>query len=155
MEEIVNCEVCGGSDLKSVLDLGLHPLCDDLVPFDSNRRCKEYPIEILFCAACNSAHQRYQVPKHELFTKDYHYRARMTGSVLIGMSELVDSCENKFGNLIGKSVLDVGCNDGSLLNFFAAKRCKTIGIEPTGAAAESKHRTINAFFDKDSAETVL
>ena len=155
MEAISKCEVCGGSDLASVLDLGMHPLCDDLVPFDSRRTCKEYPIEILFCSTCNTAHQKFQVPKAELFTKDYHYRARMTGSVLVGMSDLVDSCEKKFGNLIGKQVLDIGCNDGSLLNFFAAKGCRTMGVEPTGAAAESKHQTINAFFDREVAQSVL
>lgn len=155
MEAIKNCEVCGSSDLKSVLDLGLHPLCDDLVPFGCDRQCKEYPIEILFCGNCNTAHQRYQVPKKELFKKDYHYRARMTGSVLVGMSDLVDSCERQFGDLAGKTVVDIGCNDGSLLNFFEAKGCKTIGVEPTGAAADSRHKTINAFFERGTAEQVL
>ena len=154
MEAINKCEVCGNTALEMVLDLGLHPLCDDLVPFDSSRQCKVYPIEILFCNVCNTAHQRFQVPKQELFTKDYHYRARMTGSVLVGMSELVDSCEQRFGNLSGKSVLDIGCNDGSLLNFFAEKGCKTMGVEPTGAAADSKHTTLNAFFDRDAVERI-
>jgi SAM-dependent methyltransferase len=124
------------------------------VPFDSERKCREYPIEILFCKVCNTAHQRFQVPKKELFTKDYHYRARMTGSVLVGMSDLVDNCEKRCGPLQGKSVLDVGCNDGSLLNFFAQKGCRTIGVEPTGAAADSSHRTLNAFFDRESALAV-
>jgi len=79
----------------------------------------------------------------------------MTGSVLSGMSELVESCEKKLGSLEGKTVLDVGCNDGSLLNFFQEKGCKTIGVEPTGAADDSTHDTINAFFDEDSAKKVL
>jgi len=154
MQAINKCEVCGGTDLEPVLDLGLHPLCDDLVPFEGTRKCKEYPIEILFCRTCNTAHQRYQVPKRELFTKDYHYRARMTGSVLVGMSDLVDSCERLFGYIGGKTVLDVGCNDGSLLNYFEDKACKTIGVEPTGAAADSRHRTLNTFFDRQAAETI-
>jgi len=46
MIEISECEVCGATDLKMVLDLGLHPLCDDLVAIGSGRRCNEYPIEI-------------------------------------------------------------------------------------------------------------
>ena len=28
---IRNCEVCGSAKLKKVLDLGNHPLCDDLI----------------------------------------------------------------------------------------------------------------------------
>ena len=79
----------------------------------------------------------------------------MTGSVLTGMAGLVDSCEQKFGNLSGKLVLDVGCNDGSLLDFFKAKGCRTIGVDPTGAALESKHPTLNTFFDNECAIEIL
>jgi len=155
VKEIDSCEVCGNKHLKSVLNLGMHPLCDDLVPIGEHRICKEYPIEILFCDVCLTAHQRYQVPKEDLFTDSYHYRARMTGSVLSGMSELVSSCELRLCGVKGKTVLDIGCNDGSLLNFFKAKECRTIGIEPTAAAVDSRHRTINAFFDKKTAKEVL
>ena len=155
MNEIQICEVCGNQDLNTVLDLGSHPLCDDLVPFGNPRICKEYPIEILFCNQCLTAHQRFQVPKRDLFTANYHYRARMTGSVLSGMSDLVNSCQQKFGDLSGKLVLDIGCNDGSLLGFFKERGCRTIGVEPTDAAKDSTHTTINAFFDSESASKIL
>ena len=46
MLEINSCEVCGNHKLINVLDLGRHPLCDDLVLIGENRVCKEYPIEI-------------------------------------------------------------------------------------------------------------
>jgi len=155
MNEIHHCEVCGNKDLRSVFNLGKHPLCDDLVPIGNSRICKEYPIEILFCDICLTAHQRFQVPPKELFTDSYHYRARVTGSVLTGMSDLVDSCEQRLGTIKGKTVLDVGCNDGSLLNYFESKGCLTIGVEPTGAAAESRHKTLNTFFDEDTANEIL
>lgn len=154
MNEITKCEVCDSSALTPVLDLGKHPLCDDLVPLGESRICKEYPIEILFCDVCKTAHQKYQVPKKELFTESYHYRARMTGSVLIGMADLVASAENLLGRLAGKKVLDIGCNDGSLLNFFAERQCETFGIDPTAAVREAKHRTLEAFFDEASAAAI-
>ena len=155
MIEITSCEVCNSQELTRVLDLGSHPLCDDLIPIGDATVCKEYPIEILFCEKCLTAHQRYQVPKKTLFTENYHYRSRMTGSVLTGMADFVEGCEKRFGDLNGKIVLDVGCNDGSLLNFFQEKGCITIGIEPTGAAMESRHTTINEYFDSKSVNKVL
>ena len=151
MIEISNCEVCNNSDLLSVLDLGLHPLCDDLVKIDNERVCKQYPIEILFCDHCFTAHQRFQVPREELFPKSYHYRARMTGSVLTGMADLVENCEKKFGKITDKVALDIGCNDGSLLDFFRKKGCKTIGIDPTNAIKDSKHDSLQAYFDLKSS----
>lgn len=149
------CEVCKSPVGAAVLDLGSHPLCDDLKPIGSEEMSSEYPIEISFCETCFTAHQDYQPPKQELFSPDYHYRARMTGSVLSGMKDLVDSCEKYWGNLNGKKIIDIGCNDGSLLNFFRDKGCKTLGIEPTDAAKDSSHQTINAFFDEESAKQSL
>ena len=155
MIKITKCEVCEEKQLKKVLNLGKHPLCDDLIPIEDKSTCKEYPIEILFCEKCLTAHQSYRIPKQTLFTNSYHYRARMTGSVLSGMTDFVEGCENRFGSLREKVVLDIGCNDGSLLDFFKIKGCKTVGIEPTGAALDSKHTTINEYFDKRSAYQVL
>ena len=154
MKKIVKCEICGNINLDKVLDLGLHPLCDDLVKTTENRKCIEYPIDILFCRNCYTAHQKFQVPKQNLFKKNYHYRARMTGSVLTGMSDLVNSIEKKIGPLKNKNCLDIGCNDGSLLNFFKKKGCKTMGVEPTSAARDCKHKVINKFFDKKVARQI-
>lgn len=135
---ISRCEVCGNSDLIDVLDLGKHPLCDDLVPIGDQRVPAEYPISIAYCATCKTAHQKYQVPKRTLFPESYHYRARHTADVLNGMRQLVEACQNQLGALQGLRVLDIGCNDGSLLSIFAEKGAVTFGIEPTGAAADAK-----------------
>jgi hypothetical protein len=158
LKEISICEVCDNNDLKPVLNLGLHPMCDDLVPINDSRVCKEYPIEILYCNNCFTAHQKYQIPKDELFPKTYHYRSRFTADVLKGMEDLVASCENEFGDLSNKKVLDIGCNDGSLLDFFRFKGAVTFGIEPTGAADDAiakGHTVINDFLSPTSAQNFV
>lgn len=155
LNEISCCEVCGSTDLRPILDLGRHPMCDDLVRIDDERTCKEYPIDILYCDRCITAHQHYQIPKHELFPPTYHYRSRHTADVLNGMRQLMAASEQMLGSLQGKKVLDIGCNDGSLLSIFAERGAITFGIEPTGAAADAAERghvVINDFFSEDVAK---
>jgi cyclopropane fatty-acyl-phospholipid synthase-like methyltransferase len=54
------------------------------------------------------------------------------------MDSLVESVEALTGSLKGRIVLDIGCNDGSLLDRFSAKGAKTLGVEPTGAHSMQK-----------------
>jgi hypothetical protein len=158
VNKISLCEVCGNTDIEFVLNLGLHPMCDDLVAVGDARVCIEYPIEILFCKKCGTAHQRFQVPKEDLFPSSYHYRSRFTADVLNGMEGLVNSCVSRFGDLAGKTVLDIGCNDGSLLDFFRAKGAVTIGLEPTAACMDAKqkgHITYNEFLSPAAADIIV
>lgn len=151
------CEVCGATNLHQVLDLGMHPMCDDLIKVGDSRSCCEYPIEILYCSRCRTAHQRHQIPKHDLFPRTYHYRSRFTADVLNGMASLVDSCAKRFGGIEGKKVVDIGCNDGSLLGFFREKGATTIGIEPTDACLDARsqgHVAYNGFFAEKLAAEV-
>jgi SAM-dependent methyltransferase len=155
---IASCEVCGHEALQTVLDLGSHALCDDLVPVGDPRLCRRYPIEILWCDQCRTAHQRHQVPKQELFPRSYHYRAALTRDVLDGMAQLVASVIRHEGPVTGQRVLDVGCNDGSLLSVFAAHGAHTFGIDPTDAALEARargHVVQQAYFDPDVARTFV
>lgn len=152
-KEIKSCEVCGSVNLKSVLDLGMQPLCDDLIPIGEDRQSILYPIEILLCEKCMTAHQKYQIEKSILFSDSYHYRSRFTNDVLNGMKNLVDSCEDLVGSLRGCNVLDIGCNDGSLLDYFREREANTFGIEPTLAALDGvkkDHTIFKNYFDYES-----
>ena len=157
MIEIKSCEVCDNNDLISAIDLGLHPMCDDLKEINSNDLCANYPIDILLCSKCITAHQRYQVPKSTLFPSSYHYRAKFTSDVLNGMKSLVEDLTDTNVHLSKKFVLDIGCNDGSLLNFFSKKGYITVGVEPTNAgddAIKNKHKVYKSFFSTEIATKI-
>lgn len=121
MKKIKNiCEVCDFKKQVEFLNLGKQPLCDDLIRINSKKINKKYETRLSFCKKCFTVHQIKQVNKKVLFPKNYHYRARFTQDVLDGMKDLT----NETTKLINKKkiILDIGCNDGSLLNEFKKKR---------------------------------
>jgi hypothetical protein len=156
MNKIETCEVCESTNLVEVLNLGDHPLCDDLISIEDDSISSEYPIEILLCLFCLTAHQKFQVPKLDLFPKNYHYRSRFTQDVLYGMRDLVNNIDTFLPSGIkNKVVLDIGSNDGSLLDFFKVLGAITVGIEPTNAAKESKsHFIYQEYFNLEIAEQI-
>ncbi len=154
-KKINSCEICKNKKLQLILNLGNQPLCDDLKKIGSKTKNKLYPIKIFYCNKCITAYQKLSINKKELFPKNYHYRAKNTKDVLDGMKELVSSCKKITKNLKNKKVLDIGCNDGSLLNFFKKEKCITYGIEPTDAYKDAKklgHIVLNNWFNTQTAK---
>ena len=144
---IKNCQICKNK-LSKFIDLEKQPLCDDLKNKPNNNVF--YKLEVNYCPKCLTAFQKYNINKHKLFPKNYHYRSANTKDVIDGMNDLVNKTKKISGALKNKKILDIGCNDGSLLDIFKKYGCKTYGIEPTGAALEAikkKHKVYNAYFD--------
>tara|TARA_B100001540_G_C15810073_1_gene644063 strand:+ start:1853 stop:3046 length:1194 start_codon:yes stop_codon:yes gene_type:complete len=152
----MKCEVCNSSNTFPFLDLGKQPLCDDLIKINSNKKCKKYTSKIYFCNTCYTAFHKTKVKPSKLFPKNYHYRARFTKDVIKGMKDLVISIK-KFTKKKRLKILDIGCNDGSLLDIFYKNNFITFGIEPTDAVqdANKKHILINNFFNKSTAKSFL
>jgi len=155
IKKISNCSICNSKIVKA-LDLGMHPLCDDLIKINSKKTSEKYPVNIYYCKKCLIAYQRFVVDKKILFPKTYHYRAKLTKDVVNGQLELVKDVKKIFKNIKNKNVLDIGCNDGTLLDFFRKEKCRTIGVEPTNAAldASKKHKIYNQFFDEKLARKI-
>ena len=135
---IRKCQICNNK-LFDVLNLGQQPLCDDLTkkPNSSNF----FKLQISYCKKCLTAFQKYNIERKVLFPKTYHYRSSNTIDVVEGMKDLVKSTKKYYPTLVNKTVLDIGCNDGTLLSLFKKQGAKTYGIEPTGAYLDAKKKS--------------
>ena len=155
--EVKSCQICGNKKLFRFLDLDHQPLADDLLPIkQGHREVLYYPLSISFCKKCILLQNDYIVGDNKLYPKSYHYVPGITKDVLKNFESLSKSLISNYKvNKDKDLIIDLGCNDGSLLNQFKLKGCKKVlGIEPTDTIKLAKKKgikTIQSFFNKKSA----
>ena len=154
----MNCEICNTKITKNLINLGYQPIPDNL---SKNARLsikkRKFKTKVDYCYKCITAFQTKVVKKKDLYTRNYGYRARNTKDVVNGLKNLSIDIKKNINKNNSSKILDIGCNDGTLLNFFYEKKFITYGIEPTDANKDCKknHKIIKGFFDENIAKKFL
>lgn len=153
-----SCQICGSKKLIDLFDFGFQPLADDLVSI--KKKITEtifYPLNIKICNKCRLLQSGYIINDRKLYPKNYHYRPGITKEIVNNFKTLSKSILTLYGiNTDNDLILDVGCNDGSLLKEFKKNGCKrNLGIEPTNTINFAKQKNISTlqnFFNIKTAK---
>ncbi len=120
------CVICGGKDLSKVLDLGEQALANAF--HDGTKEQTRYPLYLNSCQSCGHLQQGIAVDPDILF-KDYPYVSGTTKTLGDYFDWFVDKVEKDFpGRKL--HVLEIACNDGSLLKRFGELGHAVFGIDP-------------------------
>jgi SAM-dependent methyltransferase len=140
------CRVCGSKALKKVVDLGPQYLQGSFVkPGKEMPSTRKIPCTILRCNpevdenACGLLQMEHSVPPEILYAA-YWYRSGTNDTMKNHLKGIVDSVMSIVNSSAG-SVLDIGCNDGTLLGFYPSSFIK-YGCDPSDVAREVKHATV-------------
>jgi SAM-dependent methyltransferase len=144
------CVLCGGNRLYEFLDLGYHPHSDEF-RVDRDEPEVHYPLRLLQCKECELVQLSHVVERKEMFTKDYLYESSITKTALAHWEEFADSVIKTTGISSGK-IVDIGGNDGTLLERFKNKGFDVLNVDPAFEVvpiAEARGiPTINSFWRK-------
>ncbi len=152
------CQVCGSSDLRSILFIGYLPPVNGMPPVGS-RPGEEpaYPAEVLRCGNCELVQLGLIVDPAILFPPTYPYTSGTTRILRENFAQLYEEVRSRFPMDAGDLVVDIGSNDGTLLENFQKGGYRVRGIEPTNAGRLAQVRGIPtdiAFFDADAVATI-
>jgi len=146
-----SCQICNSNKLHLILDLGYQPLCDTLLTKEALiQNEKTYPLRMLWCEECTCVQLDYCVPGDEVYHPDYPYRSGITKELAEYQKNISGSLIKKYGLGSKDLVIDIGSNDGTLLNGFKDKGIRVLGVEPTNIAKIAQSQdidTIQALFD--------
>jgi 2-polyprenyl-3-methyl-5-hydroxy-6-metoxy-1,4-benzoquinol methylase len=129
------CQVCNSQDLELVIDLGHQPLCDSLLRTDQLAEPEvNYPLRLVRCRVCSLAQLDYIVPGEVVFHRNYPYRAGITKEVVDHHEASAAATVESRGLGPDSLVVDIGSNDGTLLDAFKRRGVRVLGVEPTDIA---------------------
>ncbi len=126
MIENTHCLACGSDNLTPSLDLGFQPLANNLTnkPNDQDR----YPLRVNLCKDCYHLQLSHTVDPTIIYS-NYLYVAG-TSQTLKDYSKWFAGYVDETCDQLTNSVLDIGCNDGTQLNYFKELGYNTYGIDP-------------------------
>lgn len=151
----MRCRVCDSTNLELAIDLGRQPWCNHFLKADELGTEPFYPLHVVFCHNCRTAQLDYTVPK-ELMFDDHTYLSGVTKSLSEHFRNVAEEVDGRFfRNVPGKSVLDIGSNDGTQLKHFKALGYDVLGVESSKTTArlaqEAGVPTLNEFFNLEVA----
>lgn len=143
------CRSCGSGRLTQMLDLG-NCYVSSFPDVPDGARLPRVPLELLLCADCSLLQLRHTVPGEWLYRR-YWYKSGVNPAMCRALADITRSATEFAGLATGDSVLDIGCNDGTLLRSYTVSGIHRFGFEPAenlaGEAAQGADRIIPDFFN--------
>jgi hypothetical protein len=129
-KEIAKCRISGSSHLISVLNLGEQVLTG-VFPRYVGQSVTKGPLELLWCPDSGLVQLRHSYDLKEMYGCDYGYRSGLNASMVMHLQDIVRRIERIAPLRAGDWVLDIGSNDGTLLNSYQTRGIRRVGIDPT------------------------
>jgi 2-polyprenyl-3-methyl-5-hydroxy-6-metoxy-1,4-benzoquinol methylase len=127
-----HCLACGSSNIKTALDLGMQPLANAYKNFADESE-SQYPLAVALCHDCYHLQLTHSVDPAIIY-RNYLYATGTNQTIQDYSDWFAAWCQEYSG--YPSTVLDIGCNDGTQLNYFKKFGIKTYGIDP----AENLHK---------------
>lgn len=155
----MKCFVCQDS-IEKFMSFGPMPIANGFISKENFDREYFFDMDVAFCENCKIFQLINQPNPEQMFNENYAFFS--------GTSEFMGNHFKKFADHVlddyikdkkDPFVVEIGSNDGIMLNNFAKKSIRHLGIEPSANVAKvASNRGINTiveFFDEALAEKIV
>jgi NDP-4-keto-2,6-dideoxyhexose 3-C-methyltransferase len=147
--------VCGSPELADVLSLGDQYIAGAFAePGGEQPVQRAIPLELVRCDmtrdenACGLIQTRQTVPGSILY-HSYWYRSGINRTMTENLHGIAQAAQSLVGLSAGDLVVDIGCNDGTLLDGYTVDNISYLGYDPSDVsryAVEKGYEVVNDFF---------
>jgi len=150
------CWVCA-STIRPFMTFGRMPIANNFLSEKDFNKEYFFEMEPAFCNKCKTFQLVRQPEPQQMFNDNYAF---FSGTSKF-MAKHFEEFSKKVLNYLDEDpfVVEIGSNDGIMLNNFAKKNIKHLGVEPSSNVAQvAKEKGINTtvnFFDKNLAQRIV
>ncbi len=160
-----HCRICGNPHLKPIVDLGNQPL-SCVFPKPADKNPSDAPLTLVRCdmqakpGACGLVQLLHTAELSEMYGTTYGYYSSISPTMVRHLETKVHALVDFVKPKPGDVVLDIGCNDGTLLNAYGAKAGLTrIGMDPSAKKFTANYqpdiRVVYDFFNEKGTRSLI
>jgi SAM-dependent methyltransferase len=154
MSDAAECRFCHGP-LAEFVNLGMSPLCESFLTKDQLNSAEPfYPLVAYICRDCLLVQLQEYVAPENIFS-EYAYFSGYSDAWLDHARRYVETMTAGLGLGPTSRVIEIGSNDGYLLQYFVEAGIPVLGIDPAAniaVAAEARGvPTLVKFFGRETA----
>jgi len=157
--QTLSCLLCGSATVEQFLDLGHTALANKfLTEGELSTAEPTFPLRVGFCHTCGHVQLTEIVPPAAMF-EDYLYVSSASDTLKEHLHDLSDIVFKRYHLRHEDLVIDIGCNDGTLLGGFRRHGVRVLGVDPAVNLAElTRDAGIEryvGFFSAHSAQEIV
>lgn len=151
------CLICQ-KDYEPFISLGNMPIANGFLAEEDFDREYFFEMKVGYCDHCHMVQLAEQPSREMMFHENYAFFSSTSTLQTAHFKNFADMLGERF--LLGDDpfVVELGSNDGIMLQNLAARNVRHLGVEPSNNVAEVARskgvRSISEFFDEDLAEHI-
>ncbi len=132
VEKISRCRISGDSELVPILNLGNQALTG-VFPRSETEKVSVVPLSLVWNPASGLVQLEHDSDPSEMYGDNYGYRSGLNPTMVSHLQEKVEWLETSYDLEPGDVVVDIGSNDGTLLNSYRTAGLRRVGFDPVAA----------------------
>ena len=151
------CLICE-DDFNPFVDFGNMPIANAFSSKEDLQSEYTFAMKVGFCEKCNMVQLIEQPDREKMFHENYAFFSSTSNYMISHFNAFAESVISLQGLTQKSFVVEVGSNDGIMLQNFLSKKIPSLGIEPSqnvaNVAIDKGIKVITKFFDQPLAEEI-
>jgi len=156
-DKIIVCRSCKKNKLTDLFSLG-NLYFTGIFPKNKTSYLPKGKLKLILCKFCGLVQLDRNFNSEILYGNNYGYRSGLNDSMVAHLNNKSKTLKKKIKLKAGDTIIDIGSNDGTFLNFFK-KKYNLIGVDPTINKFKKYYRPdikrIPDFFSKNNLKKKL